>query len=56
MTVDYVGMDVLVIFGDSRSNGSRYIQEAVFVSNEHIEAYHIRQKRLTGVWPKNGKR
>ena len=34
VAVDYVSMDVRVKFGDSRSNGSRDIQEADFVSNE----------------------
>ena len=42
-------MDGRVKFADSRSNGSRDIRGTVFVSNEHIEGYHIRQNRLTGV-------
>ena len=32
MVVDYVDVDVLVKFGDSRSNGSQDIQWADFVS------------------------
>ena len=34
MAIDYVGMDVHVNFGDSRSNGSLDIRGAGFVSNE----------------------
>ena len=49
LAVDYVGMDVDVKFGDSRSNGSRDIRKTDFVSNEYIKVYHIRQKRLTGI-------
>ena len=33
-TVDNVGVDLSVKFGDSRSNGSRYIRGADFVSKE----------------------
>ena len=50
-----VSMDVLVKLGDSRSNGSRDIRGADFVSNEHDEAYPNSGKRLT-VSPKNGAR
>ena len=32
--LDYVGVDVRVKLGDSRSNASRDIQEADFMSNE----------------------
>ena len=57
MVVDYVGVDVHVKFGDCRSNGSRDISGAHFVSNERtnmIEAYHIvRVKRLIDVTPTN---
>ena len=42
VAVDYIGMDVRVKFGDSRSKGSWAIRGADFASNEHIEAYHIR--------------
>ena len=36
MALDHVGMDVYVIFGDSRSNGSRDIRGADFRrTNEH---------------------
>ena len=38
MTVDNVGMDVHVKFGDSRSNGFRDIRGADFVSNEHCRS------------------
>ena len=34
VAADYVGMDVHVKFGDSRSNGSRDIRGADFESNE----------------------
>ena len=34
VTVDCVGMDVRVKFGDSTSNGFRDMRRAVFVSNE----------------------
>ena len=34
VAIDYVGMDVHVKFADSRSNGSRDIRGADFVSNE----------------------
>ena len=34
VAVDYVGVDVTMKFGDSRSNGSRDIRGANFVSNE----------------------
>ena len=47
VTVDYVGLDVRVKFGDSRSNGSRNIRGADFASSEltnMIEAYLIRAK------------
>ena len=50
--VESVGMDVRVKFGDSRSHGFRDIRGAVFVSNEHAEAYHVRHKCRTGVSPK----
>ena len=53
VVVDNAGMDVHVKFGYSRSNGSRDIRGADFVSNEHIKAYHIRQNRHTGVSPKH---
>ena len=45
MAVEYIGMDVKVKFGDSRSNISRDIWATDFVSNERtnmIEAYGIR--------------
>ena len=35
LVVEHFGMDVTVKFGDSRSNGSRDIRGAGFVSNEH---------------------
>ena len=47
VAVDYVRMDVRVNIGDCRSNGSRDIRGADFVSNEHIEVYHVRQKHET---------
>ena len=46
VAVDYVGSDVRIKSGDSRSNGSRYIRGAVFMSNEHDEAYPNSAKRL----------
>ena len=55
VAVDYVGIAVRVKFGDSRSNGSQDIWGTDFVSNERTsmtEAYHVSQKRLTGVSPK----
>ena len=37
-------------FGDSRSNGSEIFNGLISCrTNERIEAYHIRQKHLTGV-------
>ena len=43
MAVDNIGLDVSVIFGDSRSDGSRDIRGTYFVSNERTyEAYHVR--------------
>ena len=56
MAVDYVGMDVHEKFCDSRSNNSGDIRGADFVLNEQTnvtEAYHIRQKSITGISPKN---
>ena len=58
VAVDYVGVNVHVQFGDSRSNGwaiSRYSREGPIScrTNKHIKAYHIRHKRLTYVSPKN---
>ena len=35
VAVDYIGMDVHVIFDDSRSNGSQDIRGCDFMSNEH---------------------
>ena len=49
MAVDNVGMDVLIKFGDSRSNRFRDIRGAFFVSNERMnidEAYPNSAKRL----------
>ena len=49
MAVERVGMDVPVKFGDSRSNGSRAIRGAGFVSNQRtnkVEAYLNRAKRI----------
>ena len=37
VAVENVGMDVLVKFGDSRSNGFRAIRRADFVSNERTD-------------------
>ena len=34
VSVDYVGVDVRVKFGDSRSNGSRDVRGNDFMSNE----------------------
>ena len=54
--VDYVGMDVHEKLGDSPPNDFRDIRRADFVSNERTnmsKAYHTRQKRITGVSPKN---
>ena len=57
MAVDYISMDVHVKLDDSRLNGSQDIRRADFVSNEptkeHIEAYHIRQKRFAKIYFKN---
>ena len=58
MGVDYVDifMYVDVQFGDSRSDSSRDIKWADFVSNEQTnmtEAYHIKAKRVTVISPKN---
>ena len=47
--VDNAGLDVPVELGNSRSNGSRDIREADFVSDERT--YPIRQKRLRSVSP-----
>ena len=49
---EYIGLDVRVKFDDSRSNSARDIRRADFVSNEHIDVYHKRQKRLRVVSPK----
>ena len=45
MAVEYVS--------DARSNDSRYIPGANFVSNEHSEGYNIRRKRLRDVFREN---
>ena len=52
---DYVGMDVHVKFGDSRSSGFRNIRRADFVSNERTNMKkHIPiAKCLIGVSPNN---
>ena len=47
-------MNVFVKFGDSSSNGFRYIQGADFVSNEQDAACPNSAKSLSGVPPKNG--
>ena len=44
-----MGVDVVVEFGESSANGSRDIRGADFVSNEYIEADHIRF-RLKMTW------
>ena len=52
VVVEYIGMDVPVKFGDSKSNGSWDIRGADFFTNEWTnmtEAYGI--KRLRGVSP-----
>ena len=54
MAIDYVGMDVCVEFGDSRSNGSRDIPGADCMSNERTnmtEVYPNSARRLIGVSP-----
>ena len=58
VAVGYVGIDVQVKCGDSKSNGSRDSQGADFVSNERTsmtEADRIRRKRVTGVSPTNSR-
>ena len=65
MGVEYVDMDVLVKFGDSRSSFSRYIREAHFMMDDErrttpaIAGNHVRQNatlalRLTRNLPTGG--
>ena len=51
----YADTDDQIKFGDSKSNGSRDIRGADFVSNERnvADAYGVRRKRLLGVSLKN---
>ena len=51
VAADYAGMDVHVKCGDSRSNGSRDIRNADFVSNKHDRSLSHMGER--GVSPNN---
>ena len=51
MDVEWVGIDVPVKLGDSRSNRSRDKRLSHFVTDD--TCHHIRLKRHSGVLPRN---